>query len=183
MTSIWIKNIDLSLEIPLEAFQLATEFIHVANVIRSPKGVKRSTVITFEPVITKKEWAAHEQWIYILTIGGKIVKIGGTRTGLKDRTGSYLCGHHTADRGKSGKCSVTNAHVYNTLDNYIELGYVVEMYAYKIPRRTVTLSIWGRDTIVDPQVYTAYETGALKKYSSVTGHYPALSDNCDPTQR
>jgi len=181
--STWIKIIDIAKELKLDAFPLSPNFKHVCNVIRTPDGVKRKTVITFEPVIDSKEWNDSSQWIYIITINLFIVKIGGTRTGLKDRTGSYLCGHHTADRGKSGKCSVTNAYIYNTLDHYVEKGHSVQMYAFKIPQPVITLSIWGNDTTIVPQVYTAYETGALEEYKKVLGRYPALSDNSDPSQR
>ena len=58
--------------------------------------------------------------IYIFTINNYIVKIGGTRNGLKDRTNSYLCGHYILERGKSGKCSITNAFIYNTFDFYLQ---------------------------------------------------------------
>lgn len=60
------------------------------------------------------------EWIYIFTINDHIVKIEGTRTCLKDRCISYLCGHHTTDRGKSGKCSGTNAYIYNTFYFYLK---------------------------------------------------------------
>ena len=48
-----------------------------------------------------------------------IIKIGGTRTGLKERCGSYLCGHHVEERDKSGDCSKTNAYIYNTFEFYL----------------------------------------------------------------
>lgn len=181
--STWIKQVETAKELKLCDFVLAANFKHVANIIRTPEGVRRKTVITFDPVVLSGEWDDGGQWIYMFTIDGFIVKIGGTRTGLKDRTGSYLCGHHTIDRGKSGKCSVTNAYLYNTLDYYVEKGCVVQMHGFKIPQSVVTISVWGKDTEVVPQVYTAYETGALEAYKKAIGHYPALSDNSDPSQR
>jgi hypothetical protein len=52
-------------------------------------------------------------------MNGYIIKIGGTRTGLKERCGSYLCGHHIEERDKSGDCSKTNAYIYNTFEFYL----------------------------------------------------------------
>jgi hypothetical protein len=179
----WIKIIDTEKELKLCDFTLSSNFKHVANVIRTPPEARRNTVITFNPIVPKNEWNDGGQWIYIFTIDGFVVKIGGTRTGLKDRTGSYLCGHHTIDRGGSGKCSVTNAYIYNTFDHYVERGCDIQMHGFKIPQSTIMIPVWGKDTEVVPQVYTAYETGALEAYKNAIGHYPALSDNSDPTQR
>jgi hypothetical protein len=183
-TSKWIKNIDLSIELLFEEFSLHDKFVHVANVTRTPATAKRKTVITFDPVIPKKEWAEKvSQWVYILTIDDRIVKIGGTRSGLKGRIGSYLCGHHTEDRGGSGKMSVTNAYLYNTLDHYIGSDKHIKMYAYRIPPVKVNVDIWGSTVEVEAQVYNAFESIAISTYHRESGHNPQLSDNSDPTHR
>jgi hypothetical protein len=39
-----------------------------------------------------------KEWIYLFLINKRIVKIGGTRTGLSGRCASYLCGHHIQER-------------------------------------------------------------------------------------
>jgi len=123
------------------------------------------------------------QWVYILTIDDRIVKIGGTRSGLKGRIVSYLSGHHTEDRGKSGKMSVTNARLYNTLDHYIGSDRHIKMYAYRIPSVKVNVDIWGSTVQVEGQVYNAFESIAISTYHRKTGHNPQLSDNSDPTHR
>ena len=70
-----------------------------------------------------KAWEEKREYVYCIvmknndTDDGLIVKIGGTRTGMKDRFGSYLCGHHVIERNKSGKMSVTNAHLYHTIEH------------------------------------------------------------------
>lgn len=180
----WIKQVDLSQELQFEEFPLHTQFVHVANVILTPTDAKRQTVITFDPVIPSKQWKEKPtQWIYILTINNRIVKIGGTRDSLQQRTGSYLCGHHTEDRGRSGKCSVTNAYLYNTLEHVIRNGSQVKMYGYRIPSVQVTVDIWGTQTNVEAQVYNAFESKAISEYSRITGHNPQLSDNSDPNHR
>lgn len=180
----WVKLIDLTKEIQFEKFSLSDKFIHVANIIATPKDANRKTIITFNPVIDKSRWKEETaQWIYILTINNHIVKIGGTRNGLKNRTASYLCGHHTEDRGKSGKCSVTNAYIYNTLHYYITDGNEVKMYGYRIPDIKVYVDIWGNHIEVDAQVYNAYESVAIKKYLDEVGHQPQLSLNSDPNYK
>lgn len=183
-TSKWVKIIDLTKEIQFEEFSLSNKFIHVSTIIATPEDAKRETLITFEPVVDKSIWNEDTaQWIYILTINNYIVKIGGTRNGLKQRVGSYLCGHHTEDRGKSGKCSVTNAYIYNTLNHYVREGNEVKMYGYRIPSTKLFVDIWGSSTEVEAQVYNAYESVAIKKYNDEAGHSPQLSFNCDPNYK
>lgn len=74
----------------------------------------------------------------------KIIKIGGTRKGMKGRAESYLCGHHIQERQKSGRCSVTNAYVYNTLHFYIKHGINIEIYAYEIEPVIVDVEVFGQ---------------------------------------
>ncbi len=178
--SSWVKTLNLEKELLLDQFTLANHFKHVANVIRNQTSKK---VIAFEPVCSKKEWKQRNEWIYIFTINDRIVKIGGTRTGLAGRTTSYLCGHFTQDRGLSGKCSVTNAYMYNTFDHYIHQGNHIKMYGFVIPDVKVDVDVWGNKKVVNAQVYTAFETAALEQYKKQTGNYPQLSDNSDPTHR
>jgi len=179
----WIKKIDLSKELKLVDFSLSSKFIHVADVLlTTTEPVK--TCILFSSVIEKKEWENKtSQWIYMFTVDDHIVKIGGTRSGLKGRVGSYLCGHHTTDRGKSGKCSVTNAYIYNTFEHLLKENHSIKMLGYKIPDVKITMSVWDTDTVFSPQTYTIYETSALETYKTNCGHYPQLSDNSDPSHR
>lgn len=180
----WVKQLDLSTELHFEEFTLHTQFVHVADVVSTPPDAKRATIITFQPVIDKTTWNDETtQWVYILTINNRIVKIGGTRTGLKSRVSSYLCGHHTEDRGKSGRCSVTNAYIYNTLDYVIKDGGIVKMYGFRIPSVTVHVNVWGSSVDVEAQVYNAYESKAITMYIRESGHSPQLSKNSDPVHK
>ena len=188
MNATWSKTFNHIAEPLFSDFPLHVHFKKVADIIRTPpppKGKKaKQTVITFEPCIPKKEWSAKgEQWIYIITIDGHVVKIGGTRSGMAGRVGSYLCGHHTAARGKSGKCSVTNAHIYDTLDRFIDEGHAVELFASKILTPRITMDVWGKQVEITAQIYTHYETAALEAYKQIVGRYPPLSDNSDPSAR
>lgn len=183
----WIKLVPLEKELLFNEFKLSKEFNKVADVVidndKNKKGNKaRNTLIKFVP-LHEIAWKKECQLIYIFTINKRIVKIGGTRKGLQGRIESYLCGHHIKQRGKSGKCSVTNANIYNTFDFYLQNGYEIEMYAYVLPECKVSLSILDESTDVEAQVYHAYEAKFLKEYKKITGHYPFLSDNADPNYK
>lgn len=183
----WIKLVPLKTELIFDEFELSKKFKKVADVVsdydKKSNGDKaRNTVIKFVPV-DKDDWTNYCEWIYIFTINNRIVKIGGTRTGLKGRASSYLCGHHIPQRGKSGKCSVTNAHIYNTFDFYLQNGYEIKMYGHMIPQCKVPITILDESTEVEAQVYHAYEAKFLKEYKKITGQYPFLSDNADPNYK
>jgi hypothetical protein len=175
----YIKNINLNNEISFEEYVLADKFIHLADIIRD--DTSRKQVIKFNPVIDISEWKTKTQeWLYIFLIQDRIVKIGGTRSGLADRTGSYLCGHYTSERGGKDKCSVTNAYIYNTFDFYLSHGYDIKMMGYKIPRLEVLTNVFDKDVSIVAQTYHAYESVALERYKQQTKRYPFLSNNADP---
>lgn len=179
----WTKVIDLERELLLEDFPLLGHFRHVANIVEDI-STTRQTVIEFQPVVDKATWKKDSvEWIYLFAVDGRIVKLGGTRTGLAGRASSYLCGHHIKERGKSRDCSKTNGFVYNTFDHYLRNGHTIQMWAYQLTPVFVSVDIWGENHTVMAQVYTAYETRALEAYKRITGHYPALSDNSDPNHR
>jgi hypothetical protein len=115
----------------------------------------------------------------MFTVNDKIVKIGGTRTGLKGRASSYLCGHHVPQRGKSGKCSVTNGFIYNTFDFYARHGHEIKMYGYMLPECRVPVTILDEATYVEAQTYHAYEAKFLNEYKKIKGAYPSLRDKAD----
>jgi hypothetical protein len=181
----WTKNLDLDSQLRFDDFPLADQFKHVANIISTPADSKRQTVITFDPVVSTEEWNETLESVYIFTVDGHIVKIGGSHKSLCDRCGSYLCGHHIRERGKSGDCSKTNGFIYQTFDHYARNGHIIKMYAYKIEPAVVVRKVWGteRTITITSQLYHGYETDAIEIYKGVTGSYPILCDNCDPTAR
>jgi len=183
----WIKLIPQEKTILFEEYNRNNYFVPIADIVIDKEMTgdkkKRNTTIQFVPLIPKKEFTAKEEWLYILTICGRIVKLGGTRTGLKGRVGSYLCGHHTKERGKSGDCSKTNGFIYNTLDFYLSLGCTIKMYGYKLPKTTATIDLLGKETVITVQTYHAYESTLLEDYKKQYGDYPVLCDNCDPNYK
>jgi hypothetical protein len=141
---------------------------------------KRKTLIKFVPKIEENEFNKKKEWLYLFVINDRIVKIGGTRDGIKNRTGSYLCGHHVEERDKSGDCSKTNGFIYNTFEFYLKLGCKIEMYGCELPKHEITVVFFENTQKVPAQSYHIYESMCLTDYKKVYNFYPILCKNCDP---
>ena len=185
----WIKLIPTDKSIPFEDYNRKDHFIPIADIVLDSElftsGIKqgtkkRNTLIQFVPTISNEAFNKKTEWLYLFVINGMIVKIGGTRTGLKGRVASYLCGHHIEERGKSGDCSKTNGFIYNTFEFYLNLGCKIQMYGYELPKTEITIEIFGKETKITAQTYHAYESTFLEDYKKNYNEYPILSDNCDP---
>ena len=188
----WIKKLNIDKLTLFDNYNRQDHFKHVANVVLDTEVFtggkregekKRSTLIQFVPVIPNKEFVDKTEWLYIFTMDNYIVKIGGTRTGIKDRCSSYLCGHHVVERGKSGDCSKTNAFIYNTFEYYLSLGHQIKMYGYRLPVHEYTINILGNETKIKTQTFHVYESTFLEDYKKTNGEYPVLSYNCDPAYK
>jgi hypothetical protein len=183
----WIKLISTDKTIPFQEYNRKEHFILIADIVldnelftsgKKQGNKKRNTLIQFIPTISTDVFNKKTEWLYLIVINDMIVKIGGTRTGLKGRVASYLCGHHIEERGKSGNCSKTNAFIYNTLVFYLNLGCKIQMYGYELPKTEITIEIFGKK--ITAQTYHAYESTFLEDYKKNYNEYPILSDNCDP---
>ena len=186
----WLKPISVDKTIHVTEYNFIDKFKRVATidldneVNPTTNRRKRQTVIRFNPTVTTEEFAKKAEWIYIFTINDRIVKIGGTRTGIKNRAGSYLCGHHIPERGNSGDCSKTNGFIYNTFEFYLNIGCKIEMYGYEIPKAEIVLDdVFGRSIRDGAQVFHIYESVALNSFHQLYGFNPILSDNADPEYR
>lgn len=182
----WIKHIPITRTYPFATYTFGSQFTKVADVVLdnelNDRGEKRrKTVIRFTPNIPVTDFKRRAEWIYIFTIDGRIVKIGGTRTGLSGRCGSYLCGHHIPERGGSRDCSKTNGYIYNTFEFYLQQGCAIEMYGFLVPRVEINLNVFGRQINDVAQVFHVYESVALSEFKHRVGFNPYLSDNSDPT--
>lgn len=181
----WIKRIPDDNNLHIDNYPYRDHFDEVAEVkldndLKENGEKRRQTVIKWVPRLSVDDWKEKGEWIYAFTINGIIVKFGGTRTGLQSRIGSYLCGHHTRSRGGNDRMSVTNAYIYNTFEFYINLGYEIKMYAFRIPQSTITIKILGNDVDVIAQTYHAYESIYICNF--IQNYYrPFISDNKDPT--
>jgi len=185
----WVKLIPIDKTIPFKEYNRKDHFIPIADIVldselsttgKNQGNKKRNTLIQFVPTISPEEFNKKNEWLYLLVINDAIVKIGGTRTGLKGRVASYLCGHHIEERGKSGDCSKTNGFIYNTFEFYLSLGCKIQMYGYELPKTEITIEIFGKEKKITAQTYHAYESTFLEDYKKNYKEYPILSDNCDP---
>lgn len=185
----WIKLIPPEKTILFEEYNRKCHFVPIADIVlddevftsgKKQGSKKRNTLIQFVPTVSNCTFNKKNEWLYLLVINGMIVKIGGTRTGLRGRVASYLCGHHIEERGKSGDCSKTNGFIYNTFYFYLTLGCKIQMYGYELPKTELTIKIFGKDTKITAQTYHAYESTFLEDYKKNYDGYPILSDNCDP---
>jgi hypothetical protein len=178
-TKKWIKPIPFEKAPPLDEYRNLGLFRHVASAVYCDT----KKMIRFIPKIPKEEYDKKAEWIYLFVLNGRIVKIGGTRDGLRGRTTSYLCGVHVVENGKSGKASVTNSYVYNTFEFYSKLGCPIEMYGYELPVvQLPPLRILDRENVViTAQTYPAYETVFIEDFTKTYGFQPFLCNNCDPS--
>ena len=177
----WCKDISSGPTVSVDAFNNACGgvFIKAADIILDD-STKRSTVITCDPT-NAETWKENAEQIYVIVKDGFVMKIGGTRTGMKSRWSSYICGHHVTERGKSGKMSVTNAHLYHTIESGLLTGDKWEFYIWTIPTVTVSVDILGKMCEIKAQTYHAYESRSMSLFKTLSGGMsPTLSENCDP---
>jgi hypothetical protein len=185
----WIKLIQIDKTISFDEYNRKGYFYPIADIVldneiftfgKKKGNKKRKTLIQFIPTISTNDFKKKTEWLYLFVINGMIVKIGGTRIGVKGRVTSYLCGHHIEGRGKSGDCSKTNGFIYNTFEFYLKLGCKIQMYGYELPKTEITIEIFGKETKITTQTYHAYESSFMEDYKKNYSKYPILSDNCDP---
>ncbi len=168
--------------------ELANGVFSKAASIVLDNSSKRKTILQVVPVETEK-WNAEREVIYLFVRNGRIMKIGGTRTGMKARWGSYKCGHCVPERTMKngqpypGKMSVTNAHLYHTIEADLLEGNQWEFWTWTLPTVTVTVDIMGKATKVIAQTYHAYESRCMEMFKEKSGEIPQLCDNADPHYR
>ncbi|QIG60145.1 hypothetical protein [Dishui Lake large algae virus 1] len=168
-------NLDNLNELKIDDFIHKDLFIKVCDVLND--NTKRKTSIQFVPVISKELWNNHSEWVYIFTCDKNIVKIGGTRTGLKNRTQSYLCGR--PEFRKKGTCSTTNYIIYNSFNKLLGLGHTIEMWACSLKEYMIDVENFGMKLQVPVQTYHVFEAKMLELYKKQKGHFPVLSNNAD----
>ena len=144
---------------------------------RKPNGEKkRQTVI--KAVADHQDWNREVEIIYAIVRDGKIMKLGGTRNGMKKRWGSYKCGHCVPERlmknGEPfpGKMSVTNAFLYHTIEDGLLRGED-RSSTFGATNRQVTVDILGEPTTVIAQTYQRMSQKS-QKFSQVAGESPPL---------
>ena len=191
--SSWLVAIEHEVLIDWITFPFKDYFVKVADIELDDEILKKSTkmkkegekarqtFIRFNTTITKKSWSEEGEWIYIFLVDGKIVKIGGTRTGLLKRCGSYLSGHGIPEL--KGSSTSTNAYIYWTFLHLLLQRKKVEMYAYRLPEAVVTQTAFGRTRVIRTQCFHDWEAYCMEEFAKLYGSFPPLSDNCDPRHR
>jgi len=122
------------------------------------------------------------EWVYTLTTKPyqlpnserRILKIGLTTNGIKERWGSYQSGVYTnrlqeleaSKNKKKGKanCSITNFHVLHTVLHLIHHNNLVEICGYKLPVVPVIIPMYGADRRVLASVSREFESEAIRAY-------------------
>lgn len=148
----------------------------IVSEVKLDMSSSRQTLIRFVPMNIDK-WNACGNWVYMFVVNDRIVKIGGTKNGLKKRAASYLCGHHTR---KYNTCSITNGIIYNTFLYYLQKGAKILMYGMRCPPVYATIDVFGEQHSVETQVFDVYESVLIRKYTSEIGMPPLLSTRSDP---
>jgi hypothetical protein len=123
------------------------------------------------------DWKMEKGWAYVLSVEGRVVKIGMTDSSLASRFSSYQAG--TLKARTKGTCSVTNYYVSAAfralLDRFPEPE--IEIWGYKVPHAEVELNVLGEIQIVRQKMAHVYEARLLNLYKEHYGHYPCLSNN------
>jgi hypothetical protein len=174
--SVETKTIELSKELDVEIFtnfgfdKIADMSLTDTNNI----GLK----MMYQNYITSDKYREHSDGVYLIVINGKVVKIGGTSTGLSKRWASY--GNGTAKIREAGNGSVTNYYVTTAIREALKSGCSVEWFYKKMEYETKTLNLYG--TVINENVYTngtykMHEKSLLEFYKNQTNNYPKLSSN------
>lgn len=179
----YIKTFTEENSVPLSLFEDSKFFKFITDIVIDEEKTKNGKKKRQTEIKLNSPVKDDGEWLYLITINNRIVKIGGTRKGLRARFGSYLCGYHIEKNRKSGKASETNKYVYNTLCSYLKKGYKVKYYGYKLPTEKETRNIFGEETEIHPQYFHAYESKLLDKFKKKYNYLPFLNQNSDPEYR
>ena len=172
-------EIDFSKELSVqEFFKYGFYKIADAGLKSQERFIKNPDVNPINYVVVsglESKYNEYRELIYILSIGGKVAKIGGTYAGMKSRHSSYNCG--TRKARKKGTCSVTNFNITETQYAAIMNGKRIEWYVYDVPLAEVTINVWGKEITYNAKTFYKYESELCNKYQEMIGHYPLLSSN------
>lgn len=185
-----IKNENLILKTQKFNSDICNNTFKEIAIIELDLCLNRQTTLKVN-IINKKLWDTKKEFIYIITMNDYILKIGGTRDGMKGRWSSYCCGYYVSQRKKKngenypGKMSVTNAYLYHTIENNLihNKNNIWKFYVWDIPISSHKVKILGEETTVISQTFHAYESICINKYKNIVGRIPLLCGNCDPNYK
>jgi hypothetical protein len=128
-------------------------------------------------VLTNENYENKSGVIYILTINGKIIKIGESGETLKERFASYSAG--TEKNRESGTSSTTNYIVSRTIRSALMLNSKIELYAYEPFIPIIKIMLGEKERSFDAVKDTAKKIENLitEDFISIYGNKPILSLN------
>lgn len=172
-------RIDFSQELPIEQFlQYGFYKIADATLKSQERFIKNPEVNPIHYSVVpglEEKYNQYRELIYILTIDGKVAKIGGSYVGMKGRHSSYNCGTRKA-RAK-GTCSVTNFNITEVQYTALRDGKTVEWYVFDVPIIETKIDVFGEEFSYNAKIFYKYESTLCEKYKRMTGHFPLLSSN------
>jgi autotransporter-associated beta strand protein len=140
----------------------------VADIVSSPK--KCGYHVEVNPI-----YKNHQQWVYVLTIGGRVVKIGNSTMTLSGRWNSYTAG--TRKNRNKGTCSTTNYFISEIIRVSLLKGFEVKLYGYPIPNRIQAIDVFGDTEIQLADFVKVYEGKLIKKFNDIYGKLPIVGKN------
>ena len=148
-------EIDFSKELSVqEFFKYGFYKIADAGLKSQERFIKNPDVNPINYVVVsglENKYNEYRELIYILSIDGKVAKIGGTYVGMKGRHQSYNCG--TRKARKKGTCSVTNYNETESQYAAILNGKTVEWYVFDGPFAEATINVWGKEITYNAKTY------------------------------
>jgi hypothetical protein len=182
----WIKLIDetelINIDRVLNDIGSEFNFIKLGFFTEINKKIKRKIDFKVYSKYKKIYDIDYTPWIYMITINRKLVKIGETSAGLKNRIKSYYTGHYVKERGESGRCSVTNAYIYNTiLFNLREYpSRSIKVYGHRLKARECKVSMFGMIYNVNLAYSAGIEAILINWYLRTYKKYLILGMNRSP---
>ena len=149
-------------------------FYPVAYAEMNEDGKDRLTIVTPYDGM-EEDYNTRQELIYLMVIDGKVAKVGGTYTGLRQRIASYSAG--TRGNRKRGTCSTTNYHISENQFTSLSNGRVVEWYMYPIAPIEVEFDVpWTGVENYNVKTYMKYES-TLVDWINEQGYDVPLSPN------
>ena len=128
------------------------------------------------------------EFLYLLTRNKKIIKIGKGKEGLSNRFTSYKCGHYVQGaKTRNGTlhpkttCSLTNGFIYHTIEKDLleDEDNIWEFYCYNLPKKQITVEIFGETETINCVLADGYERVAMERFIAIYGKKPQLSFNSE----
>jgi len=117
----------------------------------------------------------HSQWVYLLSINGKIIKIGESNKTLGNRWGSYGAG--TRENRNNGTCSTTNYFISEIIRQSLNSKYKIELFGYRIPNVVIKIDVFGTTKKVITNNVKSYESSLIEKFVNLYGKKPIVGKN------